>query len=122
MASLVDTVAVTQAYANSIPLPCAVLALSVAVCVGASSDAGALSLRGGYRAEVQQREAFEQLLQAIHQVAKGLDEKLDGRASDTVRKLLRPSWVFTCVAPDMSLMPGPIHLREALLNLPPPTL
>lgn len=122
-AQAVDNAYVSPIKANPIPLPCAVLALSVAVCIGSAGTADAASLRGGLQAEAQQRETLEKLIEAIQQAAKDLDDKLDGQSCDAEHAFARPTRVRTATAPapEHALTPASLHLREALLNLPPPT-
>jgi len=123
-ASAVDNRFVSQVKANPIPLPVAVLALSVAVCVGSAGAIEAQALRAGSSAQAQQRASLEQLLEAIQQAAKDLDDRLDTPTHADLRVSIRPAVALrhpikTHLA-DACLKAGP-PLREALLNLPPPS-
>lgn len=113
----------TQAQAKSIPLPVAVLALSVAVCIGSGLPAAAEHLRPGQRAQDEQRETLEHLLDAIQQAAKKLSDRLDGQAAHLQRSAIRPVLSLIDSAPPASEPQAQAiqPLRDTLLNLPPPT-
>lgn len=109
-----------QKRTKSIPLPAAVLALSVAVCLGAAGSVQASSQRLSTQAD--QRETIEHLLGAIQQAAKKLTDQLTGQAAAFDRRDALPI-VLTeaCQAQSQGDdVPGVLFLREALLNLPPP--
>lgn len=112
----------SQVRNNPIPLPAALLALSVAVCLGATGPVDASTLRSSQATQAEQREALEHLLDALQQAAKRLTHKLDGKAAfvrcDT-------AWLTPINATPADLYADvptlvDLHLREALLNLPPP--
>jgi len=120
---LVDNSVVTQSRPKSIPLPCALLALSVAMTIGAASPVEASVLRGPSRAQAEQRETIEHLLGAIQQAAKKLTDQLSGQAALHERQ-------HVCASVGAATKPCPAagddtltipFLREALLNLPPPS-
>ena len=105
---------------KSIPLPAAVLALSVAVCLGAAGPVEASAHRSSTQAD--QRETIEHLLGAIQQAAKKLTDQLTGQAVVLERQDALPI-VLTLGATPQSVgtdLPAVHFLREALLNLPPP--
>ena len=109
--------------ANSIPLPCALLALSVAMCITAAGPAQASTLRGAATTQAEQRETFESLLGAIQQAAKKLTDQLTGQAVAFDRQgalpiALTPAGQAQSQGDDV---PGVLFLRDALLNLPPPS-
>lgn len=105
---------------SPIPLPAAILALSVAVCLGAAGPVEASAHRSSTQAD--QRETFESLLGAIQQAAKKLTDQLTGQAVGFDRQHALP------IALTLGPVPQPVgadvpalhFLREALLNLPPP--
>ena len=119
---LVDNPIVIPARSKSIPLPAAVLALSVAVCLGAAGPVDASLLRPGQATQAEQRETLEHLLDAIQQAAKKLTDQLAGQSaladSQGVNVLL-DAVVVPHAAPGQ-YAPAIPSLREALLNLPPP--
>ena len=98
------------------------LALSVAVCLGATGSVEASSLRSAGAGQAEQRETFEALLEVIQQAAKKLTDRLHNQAAaqqsqgfaslDTT-----PIQPHTTAHDDEPVVP---FLREALLNLPPP--
>lgn len=120
---LVDNGGVTESRAKSIPFPTALLMLSVAVCLGAAGPVQASALPGtlGYQAE--QRQGLEHLLEAIQQAAKKLTDQLD---SQTAYVRPRGAWLLDVdierVKPLLMLSTQVEHfVREAILNLPPPS-
>lgn len=112
----------TNPRPKSIPLPCALLALSVAVCLGAAGPVEASILRPTNTRQAEQRETFEALLEVIQQAAKKLTDRLHSRA--TVQQATGLASVDTLpVKPHPAAhvsVPADHFLREALLNLPPP--
>jgi len=109
---------------KSIPLPAAVLALSVAVCIGASGAADCQSLRFDQRAQAQQRETIEQLIGVIQQAARKLTDRFETHAA---HGQLGPIWQASTQSAPVDLFadattPAVRPLRDALLNLPPPAL
>jgi hypothetical protein len=108
---------------KSIPLPCALLALSVAMCITAAGPVEASTLRSVSPSQAEQRETIEHLLGAIQQAAKKLTDQLSGQTalpqqhgnSTSAAIAIQP----TEPASDNKLTV--LFLREALLNLPPPT-
>ncbi|MEM9346742.1 MAG: hypothetical protein AAGB26_09005 [Planctomycetota bacterium] len=105
-----------------IPLPSALVALSVAVCLGAAGTVEASALRTVGSAKPEQRETLEHLLEAIQQAAKKLTDRLDSQM------VVLPGQGLVSIKATVSLTimttgddrpAGPL-LREALLNLPPP--
>ena len=117
----VDNAGVTNARPKSIPLPCALLALSVAVCLGAAGPVEASTLRSTSASQAEQRETFEALLEVIQQAAKKLTDRLHSWAMQQATGL--------AVVDTLPIKPHPTahdnvladyFLREALLNLPPP--
>lgn len=105
-----------------IPLPCALLALSVAVSIGLAGPMEASVLRSVSATQADQRETIEHLLGAIQQAAKKLSDQLSGQVAAFNRQGELPATAAHAVAP---LAPGDevrvvLFLREALLNLPPP--
>lgn len=118
----VDNASVNQAKANPIPLPCAVLALSVAVCIGSAGAADAAALRASHAGQAEHRETLEQLIYVLQQAAQDLTDRLDNRALALERQAIRPTLALTPHRPaaaQQAVAPVP-HLRDALLNLPPP--
>ncbi|MFK7789399.1 MAG: hypothetical protein AB8C95_07930 [Phycisphaeraceae bacterium] len=105
---------------KTIPLPAAVLALSVAVCLGAAAPAEAASYRSS--AQADQRETIEHLIGAIQQAAKKLTDQLTGQAAAFDRSSDVPAACSQVLnsQPIGDLVPTVLSLREALLNLPPP--
>jgi hypothetical protein len=114
---------VSHIKANPIPLPAAVLALSVAVCIGSAGPAGAAPLIGERATQAEQRETFEHLIDALQQAAKKLTDKLVGQSAHASDAALRPQAALRSQAlPDADAStPAVPLLRDALLNLPPPT-
>ncbi|MEO0475065.1 MAG: hypothetical protein AAF085_03710 [Planctomycetota bacterium] len=107
---------------KSIPLPSALIALSVAVCLGAAAPVEASTLRSASTAQAEQRETIEHLLEAIQLAAKKLTDRLDGQVAVLPAARLALD-VFTLDQPTCATgneVPGVPILREALLNLPPP--
>lgn len=107
-----------------IPLPAAVLALSVAVCIGSAGSAGASPMMVERASQGESRYAIEHLLDAIQQAAKKLTDTLVGQAVPTLRQDLRPVLALTAQRPVSidTARPAVPLLRDSLLNLPPPTL
>lgn len=106
---------------KSIPLPAAVLALSVAVCLGAAGPVEASTHRASTQAD--QRETIEHLLGAIQQAARKLTDQLTGQTLPFDRQDALPITLTLVSAPqpigdDVTTI---LFLREALLNLPPPS-
>lgn len=118
----VDNACVTQVKTNPIPLPAAVLALSVAVCIGAAGQAQASDLRAYRTTQAEQRQTIEHLLDAIQQAARKLTDRLDGQAIAIQRGAIRPTLALTTerLSTAEPTCPATPLLREALLNLPPP--
>lgn len=124
----VDNALVSRMKHSPIPLPAAVLALSVAVCLGASATAQADTLRAGHRAQADQRQALEHLLEAIQQAAEKLNKKLADRL-DGQAAFVQTDSAGRCIAADQCVIRPTVvrpasaspSLREALLNLPPPS-
>lgn len=106
---------------KSIPLPAAVLALSVAVCLGAAGPAESATSRASGQAE--QRDAIEHLLEAIQLAAKKLTDQLTGQvaAFDRPGDVPMDASSKACPFPRVQFTPCVAILREALLNLPPPS-
>ncbi|MEM6259545.1 MAG: hypothetical protein AAGI37_14770 [Planctomycetota bacterium] len=105
-----------------IPLPSALLALSVAVCLGAAGTVEASALRTASSTKSEQRETLEHLLEAIQQAAKKLTDRLDSQVAALPGQTLAPSEIAadqTFITTGNDHPAGPL-LREALLNLPPP--
>jgi hypothetical protein len=123
MPRLVDNHNVTQSRPKSIPLPCALLALSVAMCITAAGPVEASTLRSTNATQAEQRETIEHLLGAIQQAAKKLTDQLTGQSAMLERQhttAFFPQATKPCpTASDDRLTV--LFLREALLNLPPPT-
>lgn len=113
----------SQARSNPIPLPAAVLALSVAVCIGSVGAAGASPLMLERACQAEQRQTIEHLLDAIQQAARTLTDRLVGQAAHADRATFRLSLdVQSLSHPSaQALLPAVCLLRDALLNLPPPT-
>lgn len=107
---------------KSIPLPCALLALSVAVCLGAAGTVEASTLRSTGTAQAEQRPTLEHLLEAIQQAAKKLTDRLDGQLAVLPNQSPASPVNAACDAPPAAQgdLRVPPLLREALLNLPPP--
>lgn len=99
------------------------LALSVAVCIGAAGPAEASALRGAASTQAEQRETLEHLLGAIQQAAKKLTDQLAGQSADFDQQSIGYSVTLNhkpaTPAGDNTLTV--LFLREALLNLPPPS-
>lgn len=108
---------------NAIPLPAAVLALSVAVCLGAAGPVEASTFRGAMSGQAEQRQTFEHLLEAIQLAAKKLTDQLDSQTALHDRQgtaaFATPATKATASASEQT--PAVRFLREALLNLPPPS-
>jgi len=123
MVVLVDNYVVSHIKANPIPLPAAVLALSVAVCIGSAGPVGAAPLIGERATQAEQRETFEHLIDALQQAAKKLTDKLVGQAAHASDATLRPQAALRSQAISYAdaQTPAVLLLRDALLNLPPPT-
>jgi uncharacterized protein YfaA (DUF2138 family) len=93
------------------------------MCIGAASPAQAAAQCVGAPVQAEQREALEQLLDAIQQAAKKLSDQLSGqshlldRASPRPARLLIVSTITaaTCSQPIASI------LLETLISLPPPS-
>ena len=118
-----NPVLVKTARPNPIPLPAAVLALSVAVCIGAAGPANGSPIAVERPVSAEQRQTLEHLLDAIQRAAKKLTDQLTGQATLADRAAVRP--VLALVPNDPPTAGAfyvvDLHLREALLNLPPPT-
>ena len=113
----------TETRPKSIPLPVALLALSVAVCLGAAGPVEASTLRSVSASHADQRQSLEHLLEAIQQAAKKLTDRMDGQTAlahaGTARGAVE---VFENEMPPAARPVRADHfLREALLNLPPPS-
>ena len=123
MSRLVDNPCVTQARPNSIPLPCVLLALSVAVCIGSAGPAEASAMRGAASAQAEQRETLEHLLGAIQQAAKKLTDQLAGQSAEFDQRPIGFAVTLdrTPTSPVGDVKLTVLFLREALLNLPPPS-
>lgn len=118
----VDNAGVTNARPKSVPLPCALLALSVAVCLGAAGPVEASALRSASTSQAEHRETFEALLEVIQQAAKKLTDRLQGQSAVQQRPGAAVL-VTTPIKPHpmaQNNVPADHFLREALLNLPPP--
>jgi len=113
---------VIPARSKSIPLPAAVLALSVAVCLGAAWPVDASMLRPGQATQAEQRETLEHLLDAIQQAARKLTNQLAGQSALADQQGVNVLLDVTCAshAAPGHHAPAIPSLREALLNLPPP--
>lgn len=120
---VVDNSIVMDTRPKSIPLPCALLALSVVMCIGAAGPVEASALRGSSSIQADQRETIEHLLGAIQQAAKKLSDQLTGQAVAFDRHDALPITLTLVPAPQSvgDDVPGVLFLREALLNLPPPS-
>jgi len=120
---LVDNSDVTTTRAKPIPLPCALLALSVVMVIGSAGAVEASTVRGTATTQADQRETIEHLLGAIQQAAKKLTDQMTGQAAMLERRgaaaAAEPVILPTAVASDDTLTVS--FLRESLLNLPPPT-
>ena len=118
----VDNSVVTDSRPKSIPLPCALLALSVVVCLGAAGPIEASTFRASSSVQAEQRETLEHLLDAIQQAARKLTDQLTGQSA------MLDCRAAVCLTSDGSKWTALVHegeptiliLREALLNLPPP--
>lgn len=113
----------TAVRSKSIPLPCALLALSVAVCLGAAGPVDASTLRAAANTQAEQRQSLEHLLEAIQLAAKKLTDRLDGQIAMHERQ--DAATLATTISEPTSLVSDPLltvlFLRDALLNLPPPS-
>lgn len=120
---MVDNSNMTPVRSNPIPLPAAVLALSVAVCIGTAGSAGASPMLFERATQAEQRQTLEHLLDVISQAAKKLTDQLFGQSAQFDREARRPA---LALAPESApswvdaTTPAVLPLREALLNLPPP--
>lgn len=105
-----------------IPLPAAVLALSVAVSLCSAGAVGASPMLLERQTQAEQRQSLEHLLDAISQAAKKLTDRLTGQAALAQRDAIRPALALSPQAPSPADHPTPpdLLLRDALLNLPPP--
>lgn len=105
------------------PLPCALLALSVVVCLGASGPVEASVLRAAVGGQAEQRHSLGHLFEAIQQAAKKLSDRLEGQAAyvraDTARLGVEKCEIVNAAA--ARSVRADHFLREALLNLPPPS-
>lgn len=80
-------------------------------------------MRGSASTQAEQRETFEHLLGAIQQAAKKLTDQLAGQSADFEQRSIG----FAITLNDQPTSTGSgntltvLFLREALLNLPPPS-
>lgn len=91
--------------------------------MGASVPANASSFQAERTAQAEQRETIEHLLGAIQQAAKKLTERLSGQAAHAERDAIRPALALSSDQPFNAdaHSPSVLPLRDALLDLPPPT-
>lgn len=124
----VDNQGVRPTRTSAAPLPVALLALSVAVCLSSAAPAAAAaqgSMGPGVPARSatdDQRDALENLLAALTDAARKLGQRLDHQALiDAVGPIETPSTQAIAHGFAVTDAPRPEPLRDALLNLPPPT-
>ncbi len=108
---------------NPIPLPAAVLALSVAVCIGAAGPANGSPIAVERPASAEQRQTLEHLLDAIQRAAKKLTDQLTGQVALIDRAAVRSALALVASDPPSAdaFCVVDLLLRETLLSLPPPS-
>lgn len=111
-------------------MPVALLALSVAVCLTSAAPAAVAATQGAAgpltttrAATDNQRDALEHLLAALTDAARKLGQRLDHQALiDAVGPIVVSPATTSTHALASTDAPGPVCLRDALLNLPPPAV
>ncbi|MEM9019590.1 MAG: hypothetical protein AAGC44_03410 [Planctomycetota bacterium] len=108
---------------HSAPLPVALLALSVAVCLSASAQpAGSASATPGCtRGAAEQRQTLEHLIAALTDAARSFSQKIESPAqSQSTAALIASETAPPSLTISKTRACPPQPLRESLLNLPPP--